>query len=491
MLSNGASLAYVLPEAVLAVTAGLILAVRLLTSSREINATVALLGTVAALLTSVFMPWPSSAIGLFHGNLIWDGVTAGFRPLFILAGLSAVLFSSLSSEVDGRDISDTAALVLSSVIGMSFMAGASDLLTMYISMELVGILSYVLAGLKREDQRSSEAALKYAVYGGAASGVMLFGISLMYGVTGDTSIEALRPVVSQAAFQPLILLAMVMVMAGIFYKVAAVPFHMWCPDVYQGAPTPMTAFFSVGPKAAGFALMMRLMQLLFGKGAEGLITDGLMLLIGLIAVATMTLGNLAAMNQRSVKRMLAYSSIAHAGYLLLGIATLPAIAKAIPDLIGFRAVFLYLVIYLFMNLGAFFAAGLVVDRLGNDDISSFCALGQRSPIIAALLTIFLFSLTGIPPTAGFVGKFYLFYALIKQGGAYYFVLALIGVINSFVSLFYYARVMKVMYLERSADRRPIKVGMLACSVLAVLAGPILLFGIWFEPLVIVATHVVQ
>jgi NADH-quinone oxidoreductase subunit N len=491
-LGNGASFAYVVPEAILAVTVGLVMAFGVATKRREVVATVALLGFGAALLTAVAMPWPAGATSLFHGNLVSDGMTAVFRPLFLLTGLLTIVFAWTSSEVDGRDFADTAALVASSVLGMCLMSGASDLLTMYLSMEFVGILSYVLAGLKREDQRSSEAALKYVIYGGAASGVMLFGMSLLYGIAGDTSVDAVRQALAaRGAFQPLTLLALVMVFAGLGYKVAAVPFHMWCPDVYQGAPTPITAFFSVGPKAAGFALMLRLLWLLLGGGNTGVLTTGLMVLAGVVAVATMTLGNLAALHQASVKRLLAYSSIAHAGYLLLGVATLPAIAAASPDATGFRAVFFYLVMYLFMNLGAFFAVSWVVDRTGGDDLASFRALGQRSPFVAAMMTVFLFSLIGIPPTAGFAGKFYLFYALLKQGGAFYFVLAFIGVLNSFVSLFYYARVLKAMYLERSSDSRPLPAGAAAIAVLALLAVPTLVFGVWFGPVLDVAAQVLR
>jgi len=211
----------------------------------------------------------------------------------------------------------------------------------------------------------------------------------------------------------------------------------------------------------------------------------------------MTLGNLAALNQSSVKRMLAYSAIAHAGYLLLGVATLPAIAVGNPDYAGFRAVFFYLVMYLFMNLGAFFVATWVVSRLGSDDMCAFRALGQRAPFVAAMMTIFLLALTGIPPTAGFVGKFYLFYAVLGQGirqdgyGWWFFVLALVGVMNSFVSLFYYARLLKAMYLERSDDARRVPVGAFATAVLALLAFPTLLFGLWFTPVLDAAAMVLR
>ena len=492
MLGNGASIPFVVPEAILAVTIGLVMAFGAFTRSRDVVATVGILGLGAALLVAVFLPWPDGATSLFHGNLMADGLTAVFKPLFLLTGLLTLVFSWVSDEIDARDFADLATLITASVMGMCLMAGASDLLMVYLGMEFVGILSYVLAGFRRENQRSSEAALKYVIYGGAASGVMLFGLSLLYGVAGDTSIDAVRAsLMREGGLAPLTLLALAMTLAGLGYKVAAVPFHMWCPDVYQGAPTPVTAFFSVGPKAAGFALLLRLLSLLLGGLASPVLAQGLMVLIGLMAVATMTLGNLAALGQTSVKRMLAYSSIAHAGYLLLGIATVPAIMSATPDYTGFRAVFFYLVMYLFMNLGAFFAVSWVVTRIGSDDLASFRALGQRSPVVAAMMTVFLFSLIGLPPTAGFAGKFYLFYAILARGGAFFFVLALVGVLNSFVSLFYYARVLRAMYLERSDDWRPVPAGAAAIAILAALAIPTLILGVWFGPVLDAAAQVLR
>lgn len=493
MLGNQASLPLVIPEAILGATVAIVMALGVSRAawSRGVIAIAGSLGLCAAMIMAGWQAATTSgAVFAFHGNVVMDAMVSLFRLLFFGTGLLTLWFAYASSEIDTRDFADTTALLCASVMGMSFMAAASDLLMMYLAMEFVGILSYVLAGLKREDQRSSEAALKYVIYGAGASGVALFGMSFLFGMAGDTSIQAVRAaLVGGAGLAPLGLLAVVMVFAGLAYKVAAVPFHMWCPDVYQGAPTPITAFFSVAPKAAGFALLMRFLSLLLAGVSSSVLADGLMVLVGVVSIATMTLGNLAAFNQRSVKRLLAYSSIAHAGYCLMGVATLPALMSASPDPTGFRAVFLYLVVYLFMNLGAFFVVSHVVTRLGSDDIATFRALGQRSPFMAAVMAVFLFSLTGLPPTAGFVGKFYLFYAVLKQGGAFYYVLAFIGVLNSFLSLFYYARILKVMYLEPSTDSRPVTPGFLAIVVLASLGVPTLLFGVWFSPLVVAAERV--
>lgn len=490
MLGNGASLAYVIPEGILGLTVGLVmvLGARERTRSRGLLTVVTVLGMGAALAaTAMGVSWPDTTVMAFHGNMVSDGMLAVFRLLFLLTGLLTIVFAYGSDEVDGRDFADMCALVTASVMGMTFMAAAADLLMMYLAMEFVGILSYVLAGLKREDQRSSEAALKYVIFGAAASGVALFGMTLLYGIAGDTSIAAVRAVLLGQGFEPLGLMALVMILAGLGYKVAAVPFHFWCPDVYQGAPTPITAFFSVAPKAAGFALMIRLLSLLLGGAEAGDATvsigDALAVLTGIVAMGTMTLGNMAALNQDSVKRMLAYSSIAHAGYLLMGVATLPAIMGSTPDYEGFRAVFFYLVIYLFMNLGAFFVVTLVVTRIGSDDMEAFRSLGKRAPFAAAMLAVFLFSLVGLPPMAGFAGKFILFWAVLKVGGAFFYILAFVGVINSFVSLFYYARLLKIMYLEKSADARPVSTGPLVTAVLLILAIPTLFFGLYWGPLI--------
>lgn len=492
-LGNQASLALLLPEAVVGLTIFAVMAVGVFRASRSraLSTWVGSVGLGTAMLVAAWHAFADAGpVFAFHGNLVIDAAVSLFRLLFYGTAILTLWFSYASSELDSRDFADMTALLCASAMGMTFMAAASDLLMMYLAMEFVGILSYVLAGLKREDQRSSEAALKYAIYGAAASGVALFGMSYLYGIAGDTSLDFIRKVIEQQpGLSPVVLLALLMVLAGLAYKIAAVPFHMWCPDVYQGAPTPITAFFSVAPKAAGFALLMRFLWLLLSGLSAPLLEKGFLALTSLISIATMTLGNLAAFNQTSVKRLLAYSSIAHAGYLLMGIATLPALMAGQPDPTGFRAVFFYLVIYLFMNLGAFFVVSHVVSRLGSDDIAAFRALGQRAPVVAGFMAVFLFSLTGIPPTAGFIGKFFLFYALIKQGGAIFYLLAFVGVLNSFISLFYYARILKIMYLEPSEDKRAVPTGALATVVLVILGLPTVAFGVWFAPLIKAAERV--
>ncbi len=365
------------------------------------------------------------------------------------------------------------ALILTTTLGMILMASATNLLTAFLALEMVSIMSYVLAGFRRRSRQSAEAALKYVIYGGVASGVMLYGMSLLYGLAGSTSFTAVRLACVATPATATVLLAVVFCLAGFGYKVAAVPFHMWCPDVYEGAPTPVSAFLSVGPKAAGFALLLRF----FGGAIPveiGHAAAPWPLLLGLIAAATMTLGNLAALQQTNLKRLLAYSSIAHAGYLLLGLVA--------GGLDGTRAILLYLVTYLFMGLGAFVVI-IAVENVGvAPTIAGFAGLGRRAPRTAAAMAVFLFSLTGLPPLAGFFGKFYLFYALLARGGSFMLTLALVGILNSALSLYFYARVLKTMYFEAPKNETALPIARVHGGLLAILALPTLALFLCWSPL---------
>jgi NADH-quinone oxidoreductase subunit N len=306
---------------------------------------------------------------------------------------------------------------------------------------------------------------------------MLYGFSLLYGLTGTLDLTqiggALAGLEGSAASRLALTAAVLLSLCGFGYKVAAVPFHMWCPDVYQGAPTPFTAFLSVGPKAAGLAVLMRF--LLTALGDPTGTSFPWPLLIGMLAAITMTLGNLTALVQTNVKRLLAFSSIAHAGYLLM------AVSVGSPSAI--RAVQLYLVFYLLMNLGAFLAVQAVRARTGSENLETYRGLGMRSPLLAGLLALFLFSLTGLPPLAGFIGKFYLFAALLEAGTSFYIVLAMIGAVNSAISLYYYARVMKAMYLTKGAENAtPVPLGGAYSVLLLLLAVPTLILGVYWFPL---------
>jgi NADH-quinone oxidoreductase subunit N len=343
-----------------------------------------------------------------------------------------------------------------------------------VAIEMVSIPSYILAGVYRDRRSSGEAALKYVLYGAVSTGVMLFGMSLLYGLSGSTDFALIQEHFLHATTSPITLfLAMLLIVAGIGYKVAMVPFHFWCPDVYEGAPTPITAFFSVAPKAAGLAALLRLTVTLLPRGWE--VGWDWPMLFTLASAATMTLGNLAAIAQQNLKRLLAYSSIAHAGYILMGFA-------AGSDL-GFQAVLFYLVIYLFMNYGAFFAVDIVGRREGGETLRDFRGLGFRAPYVAVVFSIFLFSLVGLPPLAGFVGKVYLFAALVDQG---MIPLAVIGVLNSVVSLWYYVKIIREMFLRDPVKTTPIFEGVGGRALLLVLVIPILVMGVYWSPIIAIA-----
>lgn len=461
---------------------------------------------------------------LFSGMVVLDPFSVFFRILFLVAGVLGVVIALESDEVGEHNTGEYYAMYLGLVLGMMLMAEASDIVMIYLSLELVSLMSYVLAGFRRRDRKSAEAALKYVIYGGAASGVMLFGLSLIYGLTGETQLTLINQSVTETArevaraglhaphaFMPVALTAgIVLSFAGFAYKIAAVPLHMWSPDVYEGAPTPFTAFLSTGPKAAGFAALVRFFLVGFADRdhfAENLLRDVTSLpwplLLIVVSILTMTLGNLAAIGQSNIKRFLAYSSIAHAGYSLVGLA---AFSKA-----GAASVLVYMTFYVAMNIGAFYAVIWVRDRLGSELITDYKGLGHRAPLVCISMAICLFSLTGLPPLAGFVGKYYLFASVLERGmsipaiaecaphlrdgmalleriqcslsgGGAFYALALAGVLNSAVSLYYYARVVRNMFLERPEDPTPIEEGLWAKVVLLPISAFLIVFGIYWSPI---------
>jgi len=401
----------------------------------------------------------------------------------ITTGLTLVLANN-SREVAGRRMAEFTAILLALCTGLFLMSAATDLLMAYLAMELVSLSSYILTGFRRADLWSHEAALKYVIYGGVASGIMVFGMSLLYGLTGTTSFagisrELLYSTTLLGAGQVgelAVVVAGVFVFAGFCFKIAAVPFHQWCPDVYQGAPTPFTGFLSVAPKAAGFALILRFLAEIFPAAGAHEARWPLITLLGIISAVTMTLGNFTALNQLNVKRLLAYSSIAHAGYMLMGVIVL--------DTDGTAAVMLYLIVYLFMNLGAFAIIQLVSDSTGSSDLPAFTGLGTRAPLLAVFMGVFLFSLAGLPPLAGFIGKFYLFAALLRTNQFWLVMLAVVGILNSVVALFYYVRILREMFLRAPEGEAPVTpaVPAVVMAVLALLVVPTLVFGIYWEPI---------
>ncbi|MBM3161945.1 MAG: NADH-quinone oxidoreductase subunit N [Chlorobi bacterium] len=471
-----------IPEIYLSVLFMLLIVVDLVVKGRKNNLLASL--TVLGLAGSFFFISRQHAVKaaeIFFGMYVLDEFAVFFKYFFVLSGMLTVLVSVADDEFNRkvRSIGEYYALIVAMVVGMIMMASSVDLLMMFLSMELVGLTAYVLTGYRKDDARSSEGALKYLVYGAVSSGLMVYGFSLVYGMTGETNIMKIGAELALHGYDPLLMmLASLLIIAGFGYKIGAVPFHFWSPDVYEGAPTPITAYLSVGSKAAGFAILMRFFYVAIPHGGEpfqdivGM--DWVMLLIAL-SIGSMIYGNVVALWQKNVKRMLAYSSIAHAGYLLLGILVM--------DELGTQATLFYLLGYLLMNIGAFYVVILIANRTGSENLDDYRGLGRKMPLAGAALTVFLISLVGLPPTIGFVGKLMIFSALLAKGSVYIW-LALIGVLTSVISLYYYMLIPLNMYLRESQqpDEAPAQGGMLHQAAIAVLMLLTIYFGLFFQPL---------
>ncbi len=440
---------YLLPEIVL--TAGsllvLIADVLLPRGSRVLPwLTIAVLGATAAAL----VPFAGEHREIANGLFAIDQFALFFKALFIFAAAMTVMMSVRYLEIEGASPGEYYFLILCSTLGMMIMAGGIDLITVFIGLETMAVSFYILAGFIKPNQRSNEAAVKYFLLGAFSLGILLYGMSLMYGLSGTTNLRVMATAFAGQERDPRLMLAVVLVVAGMGFKIAAVPFHMWAPDVYEGSPTPVTAFLSVGSKAASFAMLLRI----FLEGLPVMSADW-RLLFEALAIVTMTIGNLAALTQSNLKRMLAYSSIAHAGYLLMGVVA--------GTERGITAMLIYLVVYSFMQLGAFAIIVMLRRRdMIGDELKDLSGLYQRHPFAAFAMLLFMLSLGGIPPTAGFMGKFWLFGAAIESG---YVGLAVIGVLNSAVSLYYYIRVVVFMYVKKeTTGSEPTMSPMLAVTV---------------------------
>ena len=420
---------------------------------------------------------------LFTDMIVLDPFATFFKLLIILSTLLVAVVSWQNNELDEYRKGEYFTLLGILVLGLFLMASSIDLIMVYISIEVVSIMSFILAGYLKLDTRSNEAGLKYVVYGAFSSGIMLFGLSILFGLTGSTNYFIIQKSLAglDGSASAALIMALLMILAGFGYKISAVPFHFWTPDVYEGAPTTITAYLSVAPKAAGFAIIIRFFHQVFADGGALADAESLSMtdvpwpeIIGILAVATMTLGNLVAIQQESIKRMLAYSSVAHAGYMMLALPVL--------SIQTVYAIMVYLVMYLFMNLGAFFVVITVKNKTGGETFDDYRGLGWEMPFIGVVMTLFMLSLTGLPPTAGFIGKFYIFSALISGGSQYYW-LAIVGGINSVISLYYYFHVVKVMFLEGERKETLVQPPGVMSGVLLATAIPVFLFGIYWNPVV--------
>ena len=425
----------IMPSLVLCVFGMAILMVSVF-SKRGSTTHVAWLSIVALVVTGfvTLNGWNNPQAG-FAGSVLFDNFATFFSMICIIAAGLTILMSDDYLKREGYPVSEYYPLILFTTAGAMWMASGTDLMTIFLGLEVLSVSLYVLAGFFRHQTRSNEAGLKYFFLGAFSTGFLLYGVALLYGVTGTTKVDGIAAYVSAnpaAAMNTMFIAGGALLLVGFLFKVAAAPFHMWTPDVYQGAPTPITAFMSAGPKAAAFAALMRVTII----GLDGLQSE-LTSLFWILAVLTMTVGNFIALSQKDLKRMLAYSSISHAGYALVGLVAW--------NQIGLSAILFYMLVYTFMNMGAF-AVLVLIGKKGEENLTldGVAGLGYKKPVLGIVLTIFLFSLMGLPPTAGFTAKFYIFAGAIEAG---YIWLAVLGVLNSAVSLYYYLRVMVQMYFK--------------------------------------------
>jgi NADH-quinone oxidoreductase subunit N len=449
--------------------------------SKNIAGYVAIIGLV---ISGLFLLQQTGANNITFANLMVIDPFGQFMKFIILfSSLVILVISFMSKELYTAHTKpgEYFILIIGMTFGMFLLVGASNLIMIYLAIETMSISSYILAGYTREVKRASEASLKYVIFGAVSSGIMIYGISILFGLTGSLNLFEINQflITNNAGNTPL-LIAGLMILSGFGYKISAVPFHFWTPDVYEGAPITITSYLSVASKAAGFAALLRFIKTLLINPFPGTTESWILIssidwpsIIAVISILTMTLGNLVALWQTNMKRMLAYSSIAHAGYILMAVTVM--------NDNGVSSVLIYFFFYMIMNLGAFFIVQLIADKINSEEIEDYNGLGYRAPILGVCMTIFLISLTGLPPTAGFIGKLYIFSSVINSG---YLWLAVIGVLNSVISLYYYVKVIRNLYLRDSVTvKAPLVSSPAAILIVLLLAIPTLAFGIYFSPIV--------
>lgn len=520
------SLMMFLPELVIIGTILALLFVRLLDLDKRLpGQSVALVGSTLALLVAIaqFLAFKTADVStdpqaaarsmtLFTGLLVYDPFTVFFKVFLLLFLQLVVYLTRMTGVPDREDAPDFYTLLFGSTLGMMLMIGANHLLIVFLGIEMTSVPSYAMVGFLKGRRTSSEAAFKYVVYGAGAAGVMLYGISLMAGLLGTASFPEMAArlnllvagdkVVFDASLITL-LLSIVMILVGVAFKLSIFPFHFWCPDAFEGAATEVAGFLSIASKGAAFALLIRICLALVGTnvvpdGALSSIYVQLGVGMGAVAAVTATFGNLAAYSQNNIKRLLAYSTIAHAGYMLMAVAAMMVILNAthkIPDaaqrgeqaIKAIEALLVYLWVYLFMNLGAFSVAAFLRNQLFSEDITDYAGLWTQAPIVAVTMACCMFSLIGMPPFGGFVGKFMIFSSLLQAGyvhWAMWGVLA-IGGLNTVFSLFYYIRVLKLMFVDsrpEGARRVRLQLGSSGGVFLLALSALVLISGVYAAPL---------
>lgn len=470
-----------LPEIIMSITVVAILAFEFLVDKKY---TVGVLGIAGLVASGVALKFLATDLGQIWGqSFIVDGYAVFFKALLIIVAIAVILLSFKYIEDKEINGGEFYSLIVAATLGMSIMVSAQNLVTIYLGIELMSISSYVLTGMLKDSKRSAEAALKYFLVGALTSGVMLFGMSLLYGVTGTVEIVQIAQVLSSGQgaltsipINPILMMGVTFLIAGFGFKVAAVPFHMWAPDTYEGAPTAITAFLIAGSEAAAFAALMRV----FNIGLSSL-SGTWSAMISILALLSMTIGNIGALTQDNIKRLMAYSAVAQAGYVLVGVAVANQSAT-------FSALF-YLLVYAFMIIGSFAVIIMLSNNVDSEELRDFNGLSEKSPFFAAALTVFFLSLVGIPPTGGFLGKFYIFRAAVGNG---YLWLAVVMALNSVISLPYYYGVVRNMYLEKPKNDEKLIIPGELKFVVAVSVIVVLGLGIMPQPvidLVELAAHI--
>ena len=502
-LLNVGDLQLIAPELILTVCACIALVMEVVLPYRKskLTAYFALVGIVLAGISLGVQWWYLRDVlpfDAFYGMVRIDGFALLFKSIFLVAAALAIAISTRFLDIEGEQHGEYYALVLFATVGMMFLGSGYDLISLYISLELMALTFYVLVAFTKREKRSNEAAMKYFLLGAFSSGILLYGMSLLYGLAGSTNLGDISRTVAAivasndastlaadggATLRPLLLLGMISLAAGLFFKIAAVPFHMWAPDAYEGAPTSVTAFLSTGSKAASFALYARI----FLEALPSMRVDWAPLL-GLVAAITIMVGNWAAVTQENSKRLLAYSSISNAGYLLLGLVA--------GNEYGYLGLLIYLFVYTLMNMGAF---GVIISlrRRGiiGDNVDDMTGLAQKAPGMAAMMGVFMLSLGGLPMTGGFIGKYFLFGGLLQRGQAdqksWYYWLAIWAIINTVVSFYYYIRFIKVMYLgDRIADKEPLELSPALRTALVLSLAGIIFTGVYPQPFISLAQKLI-
>ncbi len=432
----------------------------------------ALLGMITILAYSI-TAFSQQAI-FFHGVYQIDMFGNYFKLLFLSAGILVMLMAGKYISRFEEKSSEFYGLMILATLGMMLMSSAGEFITLYVGLELMTISFYILTAYLQNDKLSAEAGLKYLILGALSSAILLFGISLVYAMTGTTMFTEIAAAFSM---QPALLAGLVLIIAGLAFKISVVPFHMWTPDIYQGAPIPITTYLSVASKAAGFAALLRVFMVAINGAA---IAFNWSMLLAILAALTIIIGNLIALSQKDVKRLLAYSSIAQAGYILVGVVA--------ANSYGLKGVLFYAMIYVFANIGAFAVVTTVEVDTGKTGIEAFAGLSRRSPMLAAIMTICMLSLAGIPPMAGFAGKIYLFAGAIQNG---YLWLAIIGLVMSMVSVYYYLGISKAMYIGENENKSPLLVSGGSALALWICVLATILLGVYPGPLSELAGYAIQ